>query len=332
VDKFRGMFVFAIHDSLLEKIWIFRDRVGVKPLYYYKTDNLFIYASELKSLYKHPLFIKEIDFKALSIYLQFGYIQAPYTIFKNTFKLKVAHYLEFDLKTNSYKSHQYWNVIDHFHQAKIKCDYNQAQFELEKILKDSFMLRMVSDVPVGTFLSGGVDSSLVAAILQSHSENPINTFTIGFDDEKYNEAPYAKKIAKHLGTNHTEYYCSTKDVMNIIPQLPEIYDEPFADSSAIPTILVSQIAKEKVTVVLSGDGGDELFSGYSSYQLFESRFMKIKKISKWGIVKSFLTLIPDPIIKFYKWSIKYYPKYLVTIQHVSIFSSCVSLFLSGKAV
>ncbi len=321
VDKFRGMFAFAIHDKQLEKIWVFRDRVGVKPLYYYQKNDLFIYASELKALYQHPMFQKEIDFNALSMYLQFGYIQAPLTIFKNTHKLKAANYLEYDLKSHTFKIKNYWSVVKHYQQKNKDNSYENAQNELEDVLKDSFSLRMISDVPVGTFLSGGIDSSLVTAILQKNTEQPISTFTIGFDDEKFNEAPYAKKIAEHLGTNHTEHYCSMKDAMDIIPKLPEIYDEPFADSSAIPTTLVSQIAKEKVTVALSGDGGDELFAGYSSYELFEGRFNKIKKLSKFNIAKTIIGIIPDPIVKFHNWSTKYYPKYLKlknTLEHKDI--------------
>ena len=321
VERFRGMFAFAIHDKNLEKLWIFRDRAGVKPLYYYQKEGLFIYASELKALYKHPRFIKEVDYKALSMFLQFGYIQAPFTIFKNTYKLKAARYLEFDLNSNSFTIMKYWDVIQHFRKTKTSVTYQQAQEELEQILIDSFSLRMVSDVPVGTFLSGGVDSSLVTAILQKQSTKPINTFTIGFEDEAFNEAPFAKKIAQYLGTNHTEYYCSNKDAMEIIPKLADIYDEPFADSSAIPTTLVSQIAKEQVTVVLSGDGGDELFAGYSSYHLFENRYTKINKLALNGITKNIFNLIPDPIVKLHQWSKKYYPKYLKfknTLEHKTI--------------
>jgi len=310
VDKFRGMFVFSIYDKEKEKIYIVRDRAGVKPLYYYQKDGLFLYGSELKAFYLHPKFQKAINRDALSLYLQFGYIQAPHTIFQDTYKLKPAHYLEYDLNANSIEIKPYWNIVDFYQKEKLDISYDDAKKQLEEILIDSFSLRMVSDVPIGTFLSGGVDSSLVTAILQKNSDIPINTFTIGFDDEKYNEAHYAKEIAKYLGTHHTEHYCSKQDAMDIIPQLPKLYDEPFGDTSMIPTTLVSQVAKEKVTVVLSGDGGDELFSGYTSYGLFDKRYEKIDNIPLKNLLKNILCYIPDPIIKLQNYNEKYYLKYL----------------------
>jgi len=310
VDKFRGMFVFSIYDKEANKIYIFRDRAGVKPLYYYHKDGLFLYASELKAFYPHPRFQKNINKDALSLYLQFGYIQAPYTIFEDSYKLKPAHYLEYDLISSSMEVKSYWDIVNFYNKEKLDLSYDDAKKELEKILIDSFSLRMVSDVKVGIFLSGGIDSSLVTAILQKNSSKPINTFSIGFDDEKYNEAHYAKKIAKHLGTEHTEHYCSKQDAMDIIPQLPKMYDEPFGDSSMIPTTLVSQVAKEKVTVVLSGEGGDELFNGYSSYGLFDKRYKKIENIALKSLVKETLKMIPDPIIKLQNYNEKYYLKYL----------------------
>jgi asparagine synthase (glutamine-hydrolysing) len=218
--------------------------------------------------------------------------------------------LEYDLISNSIEVKSYWDIVNFYNKEKLDLSYDDAKKELEKILVDSFSLRMVSDVPVGTFLSGGIDSSLVTAILQKNSSKPINTFTIGFDDEKYNEAPYAKEIAKHLGTEHTEHYCSKQDAMDIIVQLPKMYDEPFGDSSAIPTILVSQIAKEKVSVVLSGDGADELFDGYTSYGLFDKRYKKIENIPLKNLLKETLKTIPDPIIKLQNYNEKYYLKYL----------------------
>ena len=321
VDKFRGMFAFSIYDEQNKKIYIFRDRAGVKPLYYYHKDGLFLYASELKAFYEHPKFQKIINKDALSLYLQFGYIQAPHTIFQNTYKLQPSNYLEYDLKSNSFQIKSYWNIVDFYSENKLDISYDDAKNNLEKILIDSFSLRMVSDVPVGTFLSGGIDSSLVTAILQKNSDTPISTFTIGFDDKKYNEAHHAKEIANYLGTKHTEHYCSKQDAMDIISTLPQIYDEPFGDSSAIPTTLVSQIAKEKVTVVLSGDGGDELFNGYTSYGLFNQRYQKIQSIPLKGIFKIALHYIPDPIIKLQQYNEKYYLKYLKlknTLEHNDI--------------
>ena len=310
IEKFRGMFSFTIYDSKNEKIYFFRDRVGVKPLYYYINKGIFLYASELKALYEHPNFEKKIDINSLSMYLQFGYIEGPNTIFKNTYKLTPASYIEYNLKTNTFEIKKYWNVVDFYIKDKYKLSYNESQEKLENILIDSFSLRMISDVPVGTFLSGGIDSSLVTAILQKHYNTTINTFTIGFDDEKYNEAHYAKKIANYLGTQHTEHYCSKKDAIDIIPKLPIIYDEPFGDSSAIPTVLVSQIAKQNVDVVLSGDGGDEVFHGYTSYDLFYKRYNFLSNIPFKSFVKNILNFIPDPIMSFQKTNEKFYLKYL----------------------
>lgn len=319
VSKFRGMFAFSIYDKKENKVYLFRDRVGVKPLYCFYKDDIFLFASELKALYQHPSFEKIIDTKAVSLFLQFGYIQAPYSIFKNTFKLEPAHYLEYDLSYKSFKIKQYWEVLDSYKKEK-ENSYENAKDELEKLLQESFALRTVSDVPIGTFLSGGVDSSLVTAILQHNMSNKLSTFTIGFEDKSYNEAGFAKNIANYLNTNHTEYYCSNQDAMNIIPTLPTIYDEPFGDSSAIPTILVSQIAKKSVSVILSGDGGDEVFCGYSSYSLFESRFKKIDVLPK-AMIKKILNCIPDPLYALYNMNEKYYLKYLKfknTLEHGDI--------------
>lgn len=310
IDKFRGMFSFSIYDKINSKIYIVRDRAGVKPLYYYYKNGLLLYGSELKAFYKHPDFKKVIDKNALSLYLQFGYIQAPFSIFENTHKLEPANYIEYDLIQDNFEIKPYWNVLDSYLDEKSTLKYDEAVNELEEILVDSFSLRMISDVPIGTFLSGGIDSSLVTAILQKNSKKSLNTFTIGFDDKKYDEAQYAKKIAEYLGTNHTEHYCSMNDAMDIIPKLPQMYDEPFGDSSAIPTTLVSQIAKEKVTVVLSGDGGDEVFCGYSSYKLFEDRYQKINRLPFKKNIKTLLDFIPDPINKFYDFNERYYLKYL----------------------
>jgi len=265
VDKFRGMFAFAIYDKTKEKIYIFRDRAGVKPLYYYKTADQFLFGSELKSFNQYPNFKKKINKKALPFYFRFGYIPAPHTIFENCFKLRPGHYLEYDIQSKQYNEIKYWDVEDFYTSSKSTLNEKNTLNELENILKDSFNLRMISDVPVGVFLSGGVDSSLVASIIQKNSKDPIKTFTIGFNEKDYDEAIYAKEIAKHIGSKHMELYCNTNDMLELISELPHLYDEPFGDSSALPTILVSKLAKEKVSVVLSGDGGDEAFIGYSKY-------------------------------------------------------------------
>lgn len=265
VHRFRGMFAFAIWKKSTKKLTLCRDRVGVKPLYWYKKDDIFMFASELKAFHEHPDFDKTINQKAVSLFLQTGYIKSPYCIFQHAHKLMPGSYMEIDENLNV-KSWKYWDVREKYLSATASEKSEEDLIEeCELLLKESFQLRMVADVPVGMFLSGGIDSSLVTALLQDQSSRPLNTFTIGFDDPRYNEAQHAKKVAQHLGTNHTELYCSEKHFEEIIPLMPEIYDEPFGDSSGIPTFLVSQLAKQHVTVSLSADAGDEIFTGYNRY-------------------------------------------------------------------
>jgi len=265
LEKFNGMFAMAIFDKTDKTLTLIRDRAGVKPLYWYWEDGLFLFASELKSFHAHPNFQKVIDQDVLAQYLQYGYVLQPYSIFKSTRQLKAGHTLVVDLKSKAIEEKKYWSVVEFYEKPKLILTDSEAIGQTEAILKKSFGYRMVSDVPVGTFLSGGYDSSLVTAILQADRSEKINTFTIGFKEKGYDEAPYAKRVANHLGTNHTEYYCTQKDALSIIPKLSTIYDEPFGDASAIPTVLVSQLAGEKVKVSLSADGGDEIFAGYSAY-------------------------------------------------------------------
>ena len=265
VDKFNGMFAIVIYDKKEEKLILIRDRAGIKPFYYYFKDGLFMFASELKSFHQNSSFYKEIDRDALAQFLMYGYILEPYTIFKHTHKLKAGYYLELKMENGEWKIEKYWDVADYYKKPKLDISDDEAIKETDKLLKSAFEYRMVSDVSVGVFLSGGYDSSAVAAILQTNTTQKINTFTIGFKEKGFDEAVYAKQVAKHLGTNHTEYYCTQKDALQIIPTLSEIYDEPFGDSSAIPTILVSKLAKQDVTVALSADAGDEIFAGYSKY-------------------------------------------------------------------
>jgi len=266
VHKFNGMFSIAIFDKTANKVVLIRDRAGVKPLYYYHENGNFLFASELKSLHEVDCFKKQINQDALALYLQYGYILQPHTIFKNTYKLNSGCFLEIDLTTQSVVETTYWDLIDYYNKPKLKISDDEAIEETEALLRTSFEYRMVADVPVGVFLSGGYDSSIVTAILQSNSANKINTFTIGFNEKSFDEAPYAKQVSEYLGTNHTEYYCTQKDALDIIPKLPEIYDEPFGDVSAIPTTLVSALARKSVTVSLSADGGDELFAGYTRHK------------------------------------------------------------------
>jgi asparagine synthase (glutamine-hydrolysing) len=265
VKKFIGMFAFALYDIKKQVVYLLRDRPGVKPLYYYNNKGTILFASELKSIYTYPGFEKNINEKAVSLFFNYGYIRAPYTIFNNTYKVQPGHYIKIDIRTQKTEDIKYWDVFDYYNKPKLKISEEEALETVESLFKSAFQYRMVSDVPVGVFLSGGYDSSVVAAVLQKNSTQKIKTFTIGFSEEKWDEAPHAKKIAAHLGTDHHEYYCTTKEAQDIFPELADIYDEPFGDSSGIPTTLVSRFARKQVTVSLSADGGDEIFAGYSRY-------------------------------------------------------------------
>ncbi len=279
VHKFNGMFAFTIYDKRAQKVYIVRDRSGIKPLYWYQKEDLILFASELKSFHQHHRFHKEINQNSVALFLQHQYIPEPHTIFEHTHKLKAGYFMEITLQTGSVQTHQYWDVIDSYNAPKLDISETQALDSLDDLLKSAFSYRMVSDVPVGVFLSGGYDSSLVTAVLQSGMKEKLKTFTIGFHERGYDETPHARAVAKHLGTEHTEYFCTQKDALEIIPTLPEIFDEPFGDSSAIPTTLVSKLAKKDVSVTLSADGGDEIFAGYETYTTVLSWHAKMQKLS-----------------------------------------------------
>ena len=264
VDKFIGMFAIAIYDKQKKEIVLIRDRVGVKPLYYFFDGKDFIFASELKPIMKYKKDLK-INKDALYEFFQFGYISSNLSIFENCYKVPPGHFLKLKIENLELKIKEYWSILPFFQKPKFQKSEEELVDELEELLIDAFKYRMVSDVPVGIFLSGGIDSSIVTAILQKHYGN-IHTFTIGFKEAKYNEATWAKKVAQYLGTKHTEKYLSSSEAKEILKNFVNIYDEPFGDSSGIPTTLVSQIAKENgVKVVLSADGGDEIFCGYERY-------------------------------------------------------------------
>jgi asparagine synthase (glutamine-hydrolysing) len=291
LHKFIGMFAFVIFDDSNQKLFACRDRAGVKPFYYYWKDDLFLFGSELKAIIKHPDFTKSINVDAAAAYMQLGYVPTPHCIFNDTYKLKPGHFLEIDIKSKTLKTQQYWNVYDAYNKPLLKIDLPEAIVETEKLLTNAFQYRMVSDVPVGVFLSGGYDSSCVTALLQKNNTEKIKTFTIGVPDAGLNEAPFAKEIAAHLGTDHTEYYCTEKEALEIVPQLPFFYDEPFADSSAIPTTLVSRIAREKVTVALSADAGDEVFAGYNRYDYMMKYGKNLQRIP--GVIRKSAAAIMD---------------------------------------
>lgn len=280
IEKWRGMFAIVLFDENNNKLICIRDRAGVKPFNYFFKNNTFLFGSEFKALMAHPAFEKNISKDAVASFLQYGYVSTPHCIFQDTYKLPAGHFLELNFATQQISIQQYWNVYDYYNKPKLKIDIQEAVNETERILQESFQYRMVADVPVGVFLSGGYDSSCVTSLLQANSTEKIKTFTIGTTDNKLDEAPFAKQIAAHLGTDHTEYYCTAKEALDIIPDLPYYFDEPFADSSAIPTILVSRMARKKVTVALSADAGDEIFAGYNRYDYISKYGNKLKAIPK----------------------------------------------------
>jgi asparagine synthase (glutamine-hydrolysing) len=280
IRQWHGMFAIVLFDETNNEVICIRDRAGVKPFYYYWHDDVFLFGSELKALTRHPAFRKKVNVNAVASFLQYGYVSHPHCIYEHAYKLQPGTYLRLDLGSKNCKRQQYWNVYTAYNQPKRKIELPQAIEETERILAKSFQYRMVADVPVGVFLSGGYDSSCVTALLQKDSTEKIKTFTIGTTDEKLNEAPFAKQIAARLGTDHTEYYCTSKEALDIIPELPHYYDEPFADSSAIPTMLVSRLARKQVTVALSADAGDEIFAGYNRYDYISRYGERIRRIPK----------------------------------------------------
>lgn len=283
VQRFVGMFAFAVWDRQDRVLTLVRDRIGIKPLYYGWIGSTFAFGSELKALRSVPGFCASLDRNAIAAFFRFCYIPAPFSVYQGIYKLLPGTMLTVkpdyiarrgrfspdpDSSTANWKPTRFWSAK---HVAEQGCAESfegtdtEAEEELDRLLRESVKLRMVSDVPLGAFLSGGVDSSTVVALMQAQSMRPVKTFSIGFHEADYNEAPYAAAVARHLGTEHTELYVSSGDALAVIPRLPSLYDEPFADSSQIPTFLVSELARRHVTVSLSGDGGDELFGGYPRY-------------------------------------------------------------------
>jgi asparagine synthase (glutamine-hydrolysing) len=272
VKRFAGMFAFAVWDRQERALWLVRDRLGEKPLYYGLMNGCFLFGSELKALQRHPIWRGEIDRNALALYFRHSYIPAPYTIFCGLKKLipgTILHVSEKMLATGEIPEPvSYWSareVIEYGRGHPFAGSSSEAVAGLDRVLKDTIQQEMVSDVPLGAFLSGGIDSSVIVALMQAQSARPVRTFTIGFHEQDYNEADNAKAVARHLRTDHTELYVTPGDAMALIPRLPTIFDEPFSDVSQMPTFLVAEMTRRHVTVSLSGDGGDELFGGYNRY-------------------------------------------------------------------
>lgn len=274
IERTIGMFAFAVWDRETSMLTLGRDRLGEKPLYYGWQGRgrhaTFLFGSELKALRAHPAFEPKIDRGALTLQLRHNYIPAPYSIYEGMSKVMPGSLLTVALAQREPKIVRYWSgfrVAESGVANPYSASAEQAVDELEKLLKDAVRRQMMADVPLGAFLSGGIDSSTVVALMQAQSARPVKTFSIGFHEAGYNEAEHAKAVARHLGTEHTELYVTPEQAMAVIPRLPALYDEPFSDSSQIPTFLVSQLARRHVTVSLSGDAGDELFCGYNRYQM-----------------------------------------------------------------
>lgn len=282
LSHLRGMFAFTIYDEKEKTIFCARDRIGKKPFKYYLDDNVFIFASELKAILTQKEYQKEPDFIAIHHYLTFQYCPAPLTGFKGIKKLEPAHYLFIDLRTKKLEKKRYWKLD---YSKKLDLSEEEWKKRIMEKLKECVRLRMISDVPLGAFLSGGVDSSAVVGIMSKLSERPVKTFSVGFKEDKYNELPYAKMIAEKFKTDHTEFIVKP-DAIEILPKLVCQYEEPYTDSSALPTYYVSKMTREQVTVALNGDGGDENFAGYQSYRFFKITlyYDKIRFIHNWLVL------------------------------------------------
>lgn len=278
-----GMFAIALWDTRKNELVLARDRLGEKPLYWGWQNDVLLFGSELKALKVHPAFCADIDRDALALYLRHNYVPAPYSIYQGIEKLKPGHYVKIavDQRRSDVKALPFWSfnrAVEAGLASPLQSDANAVVDTLEAQLSESIGMQMLADVPLGAFLSGGVDSSLVVGLMQKQSPRPVKTFTIGFSEAGFNEAEHALAVSRHLGTEHTEIYVQSKDALDVIPDLPNIYCEPFADSSQIPTFLVSRLARQQVTVTLSGDAGDELFGGYNPYQFAPRIWGKISQV------------------------------------------------------
>ena len=265
IDYFVGMFAIAIFDSASNKIFLIRDRAGIKPIYMYSQNGIFAFASEIKAFFQFSGFKKELDPNSVGSYLKYGYIPTPSSIFKNVEKIKPGHIFELNVSNRKINYYAYWDLFDFYNKTKLNISVSEAVTELEYLINKSCRLRLVSDVPVGIFLSGGYDSSLVAAIIQKERTDKIKTFSIGFKESEFNESHHAGKVAAFLGTDHSEYIIDFNDVKDEIHSYSDIYDEPFNDTSGLLVSMISKRAVAKLKVVLTGDGAEEVFAGYDSY-------------------------------------------------------------------
>ncbi|MDB2370086.1 asparagine synthase (glutamine-hydrolyzing) [Gammaproteobacteria bacterium] len=301
INSLCGMFAMAIFDKKSNKLILARDRMGEKPLYYGIVNNSFVFASELKAIKKFPKFNNPIKKSSIAKFLQYNFIPAPLSIYENIFKLNPGSTIEIDILQNSFQSSEqkaFWQIGDSKNNSEILHNNQETLNYVEHKLQKVVNQQMISDVPLGAFLSGGIDSSLIVALMQSGSMQSIKTFTVGFEEDNFDESKHAKLVARHLNTDHTEVILDSQTAQNVIFDLPDIYDEPFADSSQIPTFLISQIAKQDVTVALSGDGGDEIFGGYNRYIWGPRVWHNVEKIPMRlrPIFSTILDLIPHASI------------------------------------
>lgn len=281
LGRLNGMFAFALWDRCERSLFLVRDRMGIKPLYYGLHNGVFLFGSELKALAPHPVWKGEVDRGALALYLRHNCVPTPWSIYRGIFKLPPAHFVVVrDSGSNVSAPRCYWNLSRIAEQGASEQQQDGVELtaELDELLRDAVKKRMISDVPLGTFLSGGLDSTTVTALMQAQSDKPVRTFSIGVQSVKIDEAQHAKTVARYLGTDHTELYVTPEEAMQVIPRLSTIWDEPFSDSSQIPTFLVSKLARQQVTVSLSGDGGDELFSGYNRHIVGPGVWGKVSRL------------------------------------------------------
>jgi len=299
ISRLAGMFALAIWDATERALYLVRDRLGKKPLYYSVVSGNLVFGSELKALRQFPGFQGTVDREALALYIRHNYVPGPWSIYKEARKLPPASLMRIVAGADGLKFEspvEYWSARSFYERAtpREQIPDEEAIERLDVLLRDAVRTRMIADVPLGAFLSGGIDSSLIVALMQAQSSRRIDTFTIGFSEDAYDEAPHAKAVAAHLGTNHTEAYVSAEEALASIPLMPAMFDEPFSDSSQIPTYLVSKATRRHATVALSGDGGDELFCGYT-------RYLKWRRV--WGKISR----IPGPLQKLASWGIRALP-------------------------
>jgi asparagine synthase (glutamine-hydrolysing) len=282
LTRFTGMFAFALWDRDQRVLHLARDRMGEKPLYYGRANRGVVFSSELKALRAYPHFRPELDLEALSLYLRFQYVPEPRSIYKDIFKLSPGHLLTIRADNPTlFKPEPYWTLRDTANRAQadpFTGGEKEAADQLESLLRKTIRNQMLSDVPLGVLLSGGIDSSLVTALMQAESDRPARSFTIGFSDKDYDESTDARRVANHLGTEHTELFVTPDHVLDLIPRLPTLYDEPFADASQIPSFLVAKMTRQHVTVCLTGDGGDETFAGYNRHFWSPAIWDRIKNV------------------------------------------------------